>query len=397
MSHQCEVDIAIVGAGIAGLWLYHLLQQQGLQVVLLEKQTIGGAQSGYSQGILHGGLKYSLNGLLSQETSAIQQAPAIWQACLAGDGKIDLRQVHVNAAHHHLFTNNTLSDKLTGFVAQHSLQSHCQLLKHSHYPCLLQDQQFRGRVYRLEETILELPSLLSVLAKPYHHGILKISHCELQWHNEKEISSLLLTNEQNEILQLSAKQFIFTAGKNNAELLGKFAPAMQIRPLHMVKVTKPDLPVFFGHAMGKNSKPLLTITSHAQNGETLWYLGGQLAEEGISRNEIQQRVASLQLLKKLFPWHEWSTAELECLRIERAEAKQSNGSKPNSFSLFQGANWQCAWPSKLVLAPMLAEAIQNHLPNALSKKALPAILQQWPKAELFQYKSQIESLSTSNA
>ena len=68
-------DIVIFGGGIAGLWLLNRLRQQGYDVILLESDALGGGQSLASQGIIHGGLKYALNGVLSPASSAIAQMP----------------------------------------------------------------------------------------------------------------------------------------------------------------------------------------------------------------------------------------------------------------------------------------------------------------------------------
>ena len=79
-------DVVIIGAGIAGLWLHNRLNNMGFHALLLENNTIGNAQTLSSQGIIHGGTKYALNGILSKATQAIGAMPARWQACLKGTG-----------------------------------------------------------------------------------------------------------------------------------------------------------------------------------------------------------------------------------------------------------------------------------------------------------------------
>ncbi|HCC44093.1 MAG TPA: FAD-binding oxidoreductase, partial [Gammaproteobacteria bacterium] len=53
-----KIDIAILGGGIAGLWLLNLLVSRGYSVVLLEKEALGAGQTIASQGMIHGGVKY---------------------------------------------------------------------------------------------------------------------------------------------------------------------------------------------------------------------------------------------------------------------------------------------------------------------------------------------------
>ena len=60
-----KIDIAILGGGIAGLWLLNLLVSRGYSVVLLEKEALGAGQTIASQGMIHGGVKYALQGLLT--------------------------------------------------------------------------------------------------------------------------------------------------------------------------------------------------------------------------------------------------------------------------------------------------------------------------------------------
>ena len=66
MSHVIDTDVAIIGGGIAGLWLFRRLNDMGYKALLLENATLGGGQSIKSQGIIHGGIKYALSGNLTE-------------------------------------------------------------------------------------------------------------------------------------------------------------------------------------------------------------------------------------------------------------------------------------------------------------------------------------------
>ncbi|MDF1622160.1 MAG: FAD-dependent oxidoreductase, partial [Pseudohongiella nitratireducens] len=61
---EFDSQITIVGGGIAGLWLLNRLCLAGYDAILLDKGGLGSGQTLASQGIIHGGLKYALNGIL---------------------------------------------------------------------------------------------------------------------------------------------------------------------------------------------------------------------------------------------------------------------------------------------------------------------------------------------
>src|SRR5215475_1202954 len=53
-----DIDVMIVGGGIAGLWTLAELVRHGHDAHLIEAQRLGEGQTIGAQGIIHGGLKY---------------------------------------------------------------------------------------------------------------------------------------------------------------------------------------------------------------------------------------------------------------------------------------------------------------------------------------------------
>ena len=102
MSLTLNTDIAIIGGGIAGLWLNAQLRQQGFNTLLIEHNTLGGGQSVKSQGIIHGGAKYALHGALTGSSEAIADMPERWRKALQGEGELDLRGVRLLSDAHYL-------------------------------------------------------------------------------------------------------------------------------------------------------------------------------------------------------------------------------------------------------------------------------------------------------
>ena len=72
-----DLDVLIFGGGAAGLWLLAELTGKGHAAVLLESSRLGSGQTIAAQGILHGGLKYTLQGLLTPSAQHISAMPAI--------------------------------------------------------------------------------------------------------------------------------------------------------------------------------------------------------------------------------------------------------------------------------------------------------------------------------
>ncbi|MBT3505426.1 MAG: FAD-dependent oxidoreductase, partial [Piscirickettsiaceae bacterium] len=279
MTHTISTDVVIIGAGIAGLWLHHRLNKMGFHALLLENKSIGNAQTLSSQGIIHGGAKYALNGILSKATQAIGDMPSRWQACLDGQGDVDLTSVKVLADHQLMWSKDQLSSKMVSFFASKALASRMQSVSGSARPQLFQHVGFKGALYQLDEPVLDVATVLESLATPYQNRIL---HCPseqtISWQQDNnKISAMQVGN-----ITIKAQHFVLTAGEGNEALLNSLnfkKPAMQRRPLNMVlckaKDPKQSLPAIYAHSLGSGSKPIATITSHSdQDGNIVWYIGG---------------------------------------------------------------------------------------------------------------------------
>ncbi|NOY62226.1 MAG: FAD-dependent oxidoreductase, partial [Gammaproteobacteria bacterium] len=364
-----HVDTVIFGGGIAGLWLLARLRQQGYNAVLLEPQQLGSGQTRYAQGIIHGGTKYALSGSASASAQAIANMPAVWDACLRGVGEVDLSAAQRVADHQYLWSRQNLSSRLSGFFASHLMRSRMQAVARSDYPPLFQTPQFKGTLYRLDEPIIDTLSVIDALAAPHRARIWKIS-----WPDGVKLActpspTVELTRDSGEPLKLQAQRLIFAAGAGNATLLsalGRSTPAMQIRPLQMVVVNSAALPAkLFAHCLGSGATPRITITSHpCRDGSTVWYLGGQLAEEGARQNAnqlIQHAKRELAELLPQLPAQTWRDARWATLPIDRAEPRQPDGKRPSTVFADDSDGIITIWPTKLALAPLLADAVITRL------------------------------------
>ena len=357
-----NTDLVILGGGIAGLWLLNRVRQQGYDAILLETNTLGGGQSIRSQGIIHGGTKYALNGALTQASNTIADMPARWRACLKGHGELDLSAANILSDAHYMWSKATLGSKMTSFFASKALKGRVDQVTPEQRPEVFRNSAFRGNLYKLNEIVLDVPSVIHALAMPDQERIIKADPEQLQIQcSDGQISAIQLNSE----LSLSGQRYITTAGEGTETVLEQLQvtkPQMQRRPLHMVMVRhQSDLPTF-AHCISGGSKPEITITSHpASNGEQVWYLGGNLAETGSDLSQVQQIARGKQTLQKLLPWIELNNPRWAAFHINRAEPKQSALTRPDSAYAEVINNTIISWPTKLALAPDLADLILTQL------------------------------------
>ncbi|MDB6048664.1 MAG: oxidoreductase, FAD-binding [Pseudomonas sp.] len=351
-----NTDVLIVGAGVAGLWLNARLRRQGFSTVLVESASLGGGQSTKSQGIIHGGAKYALHGALSGASEAIADMPRRWREALSGKGELDLSSVRLLSDAHYLWSPGTIAGNLTSFFASKAVRGRVDQVTGIDLPPALQNPAFKGKVYRLAELVIDVPSLVQRLAELSGESLLAGQKIEPLYAGEELIG---LRVDDREI---RAQRVVLSAGAGNAELmkaLGITFPVMQRRPLHMVMVKGPTLKPLYAHCLGGGPKPRVTVTTHpAADGQWVWYLGGDLSEaDGVARAPAAQIAAAKKELGNLLPWVDLSQAQWATLRIDRAEPAQSGLVKPDNAYLFSQKNLMVGWPTKLALAPDFADRV----------------------------------------
>lgn len=361
-----NLDVIIFGAGIAGLWTLARIRKQGYNAILLEIDAIGAGQTIKSQGIIHGGLKYALTGKLNAATSSLQDMPTLWQQCLQGGGEIDLSSVKVLADGQYMWSANNMIGGIATLFASKSLKSLVDTVSKADWPLAIKDAAIAGKLYKLQEIVLDVPSLLQEISKPLLPYCIKIDDYQIERDENNHIKFVTINNGAHK-LQLTAQQYIFTAGSGNEALTKNLsnAPIMQRRPLQMVVVKSKNLPKIFGHCIGLAAVPRVTITTHiAADGTPVWYLGGKIAEDGVSKSGPELIKFAQQELETIFPKIDLSDAKFATFFVDRAESKQENGSKPSSATVFSHNNYITAWPTKLASAPILAAQILEILQSS---------------------------------
>ena len=356
MSQSLSTDVLIVGGGIAGLWLNARLRRLGYSTLLVERGSLGGEQSVKSQGIIHGGAKYALHGALTGASEAIADMPRRWREALSGSGELDLSGVRLLSEAHYLWSPGTLAGNLTSFFASKAVRGRVDQVKGEQLPPALQDRKFKGKVYRLAELVLDVPSLITRLAELAGDGLLAARDIQ-PLRDGSQLTGLRIDGRE-----IRAQRVVLSAGAGNAQLLATLGieqPRQQLRPLHMVLAKGPALKPLYAHCLGGGPKPRVTVTTHpAADGQWVWYLGGDLAEaDGVARDEASQIKAAQQELAELLPWVDQSATRWATLRVDRAEPAQSGLVRPDNAFLAEEGPLLVGWPTKLALSPDFADRV----------------------------------------
>lgn len=380
MTSRYSTDIVIFGGGIAGLWLLASLRRLGYQAILLEADALGRGQTLASQGIIHGGLKYALGGALSGASQAIASMPARWRSLLSptdseGDlpGDLDLSSVQVLSDNYYMWSDGSFRSRLKNFLGSKSLRGRVETVAANDYPKFFADAGGeRGSLYRLPDFVIDTPSLLQALSKGHSESIYKIDAEQIEFRSSSSdnglVSCQLTSSEQ--AVEVTAQRFIFAAGEGNQHLLeqaGIASVGAQTRPLHMVHLSKPDLPEVYLHCIGSDFSltPQLTITSHPHaDNKMTWYLGGELAEAGVQRTEDEQIKAAQEQVARLFPWVDLDGAVWQSFFINRAEPNRESNSRPDDAFVKDTHNAIVVWPTKLTLTPTMADQVIEQLKSA---------------------------------
>ena len=354
------VDVAIVGAGVAGLWLANLLTRRGFAVAVCDPGPLGGEQTAMSQGIIHGGVKYTLGG--ARRSPRLAAMPARWRACLAGQDDVDLRGVEIAAEAVHLVSARAsarpralLAGWLAGGVAKRITPA---------------PPPFgRGAVYATADFALDVPSLVRRLAAPVRHRVVaQRVDAEALIPGPQGIAGLRLAGRV-----LEAGAYVFAAGAGNAALaerVGVEAP-MRLRPLRQICVwPRAPFPPVGAHCLAGalGVEPELTVTTH---GPAL-YVGGEVASAGAGgkgggpRDDAERIELARALLSEHLPGVDFTGAIFKVVVARRAEPAAAP--LGDAFVARRGNAFVC-WPIKLSLAPQLGDRLLAALANLRPRSA----------------------------
>lgn len=387
------VECVIFGGGIAGLWLLDELRRAGRSAVLLESNALGAGQTIWSQGIIHGGLKYTLDGLMNASASAVRDMPTLWNDCLAGRREPDLSGATVKSACCYLWRTESMTSKLGMIGARIGLRTSSESIANDERPAALAGCP--GTVSRVAEPVIDTASVLGALARrnessiaAYHPRRLDVQRAGPQgW----EIAIADPATDRRVTLHATQRVFL-TAGNGNAALSARFGlpdaqESMQVRPLRMMMVrgAADALHELYGHCVD-GARTRVTITSAIDSrGRRVWQVGGELAERGAEMSEPELIGLAKHELESVLPAFSPREFEYGTYLAPRAEI-QNKGKRPESSGWMERDGVVRAWPTKLVLAPLLAQELVGALPmerGALSD--IGAALNGWTRPKVAAY------------
>lgn len=385
-----RLDAVIFGGGVAGLWLLDRLTREGCHAVLLESKALGTGQTIGCQGIIHGGLKYTLQGWMTKSAQNVKKMPALWQRALLGHTAPNLTNTRLRAACCYLWQTDSLASRAGMIGARYGLQVTPEIVAEADRPEVLQGVP--GTVARLPEQVIDPASFLADLEWQYRDRLLLIDSDEglsFELASRGEVDQIRITDPNtNEELKLSPRQVIFTAGAGNAKLrkrVGLDSDVMQRRPLQMV-LARGSLPELHGHCVD-GMRTRLTITSDRDpQGRTVWQIGGQVAEDGVQMSPLQATQHAAAEIAAVLPHLNLSDVEWSTYLVDRAEGATEGGVRPENVQILCAGNVTTGWPTKLALAPILAEEIATRVKPLSGKSPLDtARLANWSRPAVATY------------
>jgi hypothetical protein len=320
----------------------------------MESKALGSGQTIQAQGIIHGGGKYALRGV--RDFAAVQATsvmPERWRRSLAGEIEPQLTGTRVLSNQCYLWLPRGSSVawiQSWGFMSVVAktglLATRPETVPKPAWPKALCDSALA--VYSLAEPVISTGSLLQALAAPHRNSIFLYDASTARFAGEEvRISGTVL----------QPRAVVLAAGEGNAELLRKAGihrDLMQRRPLGMI-LLRGTLPPLFGHCI-VGGKALLTITAAAQG---LWQVGGEIAERVAYEESMDTaRRQAMRWMRRWLSGLDFSGMEIAIYRAVRAEAHTADQRRPSGVHVSRVApRIVVAWPTKLSLAPVLADEV----------------------------------------
>ncbi len=378
---EFELDVLIIGGGIAGLWLLDELHRRSYRTLLLESSALGTGQTIASQGILHGGLKYSLSGLVNSSSKAVAEMPQRWRASLCGQEPPDLRGVRVLSPCCFMWRTDSLASRAGLLAAQVVVRTAIDKVPRQDRPAAL--SQCPGDVLRVEEQVLDTSSLLEAFRAAHAKRMLLIEDEDIEIATDRndatEVRAVVADNDDHILFR--PKVVVLCAGEGNAGLRQKAGlddETMQTRPLHMVMI-RGNLPVLFGHCVDGNKTRATITTVNDSTGQTLWVVGGEISEKGVDFSEAALIEFAREELRHVLPGVNFGDTQWATYRINRAEGRNSSNRRPEGTVWHREGSIITAWPTKLVLAPQLAREIADSLTLSMTKAPELVLPPHWPR------------------
>jgi glycine/D-amino acid oxidase-like deaminating enzyme len=373
------IDALIIGGGMAGLFAMHALRQAGHSVCLAERSALGDGQSVCAQGIVHGGVKYSLGGLVSGSAKAIERMPERWLAMADSGAGFDLRGAPPIARSMWLWRSEGVAGAFAMAGARLSLRARPEAVPPGERPLPLRD--VRGDVLRMPEPVFDPVATLGALLAP-------VAPWTVRGKAHASQDGTVRVEGAGRTFALRPRCVVLAAGAGNASLRGELGLGqglMQLRPLHQAMVRGP-LPEFNGHCVDGLATRVTVTSASLAGGDRVWHIGGKLAEEGVSRDARAQRAHALAEMRAVLPSVEFSSCMWSTYSVNRAEREQPKGGRPEDACVERSSVGETSvltvWPTKMALAPVAADMVLESAGRARhgsSSSAVASALEGWER------------------
>jgi hypothetical protein len=257
---------------------------------------------------------------------------------------------------HYLWSPGTIAGNLTSFFASKAVRGRVDQVKGDQLPPALQDKRFKGKVYRLAELVIDVPSLIQRLADLAGDGLLAGQVIE------PLLDAGVLVGLKVDEREIRAQRIVLSAGAGTAallEALGLSQTRHATPPTAHDHRQRPEPQAAVRPLPGRRHQ----AAHHRDHTpvcrwQWVWYMGGDIAEsEGVAREPAEQIATAQKELGQLLPWIDLSTVQWATLRVDRAEPLQSGLTRPDNAFLAEEGRLLVGWPTKLALAPDFADRV----------------------------------------
>ena len=205
-------------------------------MLLIEPHSLGGTQSLASQGMIHGGQRYALEGRSNLHSKALQRCPR--SAGVAQRNKWPRsRAARILSQTQVLWSPGGLTSSVTAYFASKAMNSRVEPLPRDEWPEIFRTHpKFKGSIYEMGELVVDIRSITEALVA----GVLD----RIEGRNwdpvfaDGKLRALRVSNGNHET-EIAAAQFVFAAGLGNEQItrvLWPGQPVCQRRPLKQLLV-----------------------------------------------------------------------------------------------------------------------------------------------------------------
>ncbi len=383
MNPSVQVDLLIIGGGIAGLWLLARARREGYSAVLIEGDRLGGGQTVNGQGFVLG-QPIGMGELDGPTRQAFEAAPERWRRVLAEGG--ELAGARMLSERPYLWTVPSGGAgggfSFVRLFRRKAAVEATPAVVPDELPNSLHAAPLKGELRVLDGLVLDTRSLIEALAAEVLPYVFRSRGPVVPAPD----GALNLRAEGHEAVVLRGRRTVFAAGSGSS-VLGSVPLAVWHQQMVMVRAQAGLPDDLFLNVVDGDGRRRFNLTSHRDaEGRSVWYIGGGLAEAGSHVPPAQQIAATRRELAEHLSWIDLDAAEFATVRVERAAARQRGATLALPVVRSVG-NAITAWPASLTVMPaMIDQVIEGLRGEGLRPAAADlAPLEGWPRPELAHY------------